>query len=332
MGDRCQRADFDSSSVAEMKTKVRIAVLGPGAIGGLLSALCWRAGHDVLCVIRAQAAVQLQADGLCIESPVYGSFVARPRVAERLQESIDVLFVTLKAPSLFNALCALDRDCLGAAVVIPLLNGVGHREFLRDQLGQRVAVGTIGLIEAVRESSRIIRHHSQGYPHIDLASDRDVARPWVESLATVLRDAGLPTSVLRTEAEVIWRKLARLSAVASSTAAFQLPLGAIRADFDRRALLEGAACEAVAVAQREGVELDEEQVLAQIKSFPDRLTTSLQRDVGAGRPSEVDAITGGVIHLAERYGISVPAHRRLFEMITERIARVGAIEQVESSS
>ena len=301
-----------------MKACERVAVLGPGAVGGLLAALCWKAGYDVLCIGRQESVRAIQKDGIHVESPVYGNFTAQPRASEELVGPVDVLFITVKSPHLSNAIGRLAVGQVGNAVVVPLLNGVGHREVIRARLGSCVAVGTIGLVEAIREEDGRIRHHSKGYPHIDIASDNDVAPSDLDCVAKMIQKAGIPTFVHRTEAEVIWGKLVRLSAVASLTAAFQEPLGAIRSDPGKRLLLEETVCEAASVASHDGVDIDPGKVIAQIDSFPSRLTTSLQRDIAASHSSEVESITGGVIRLANSYGIAVPAHVRLYEMIAAR--------------
>ena len=129
-------------------------------------------------------------------------------------------------------------------------------------------------------------------------SANDVAPSDLDCVAKMIQKAGIPTFVHRTEAEVIWGKLVRLSAVASLTAAFQEPLGAIRSDPEKRLLLEEAVREAASVASHDGVDIDPRKVIAQIDSFPSRLTTSLQRDIAASHSSEVESITGGVIRLA----------------------------------
>ena len=79
--------------------------------------------------------------------------------------------------------------------------------------------------------------------------------------------------------------------------------------------MEEIVREGALVAFHEGVDINSDEVIKQIDSLPETLTTSLQRDVQARIPSEVEAITGGVVRLAKFYGISVPAHERAYGLI-----------------
>ncbi len=304
--------------MAQVKNKLRIGILGSGAIGGVLAGLLWREGHDVLCVGRNAAVLAIEKSGIHIDSPVFGNFVAHPKADVKLTVPVDVLFITIKSPFLNNALDSIDAKQVENAVVVSLLNGVGHREVIRARLGARVAVGMIGMIEVAKGEDGIIRQLSRQNPHIDLASDGDIPEATLEKIAEAIREAGISTSILKTEAEVIWKKLVRLSAIASLTAAFQKTVGAIRSDPQLRKFLEEIVREGALVALHEGVDINPDEVIRKIDSLPDTLMTSLQRDVQAHTPSEVDSITGGVLRYAKSYGIPAPAHERAYGLIKKQ--------------
>jgi 2-dehydropantoate 2-reductase len=304
--------------MAQVKGKLRIGILGPGAIGGFLSGLFWKEGHDVLCIGKDEEVGTIEKCGISIESSVFGNFVARPKANVKLTVPIDVLFITIKSPFLKNALERIDEKQVENTIVVSLLNGVGHREIIRALLGSRVAVGMIGLIEAAKSENGIIRQLSRQNPHINLASDGDISEISLEKIAEAIRKTGISASVLKTEDEVIWKKLVRLSAIASLTAAFQKTVGDIRSDPQLRKFLEEIVREGALVALHEGVGINPDEVIKQIDSLPETLTTSLQRDVRAHIPSELESITGGVLRLAESYGISAPAHQRAYGLIKKQ--------------
>lgn len=300
---------------------MKIGILGPGAIGGFLAGLFWKEGHDVLCIGKDEDVITIEKCGIHIESSVFGNFVAHPKADVKLAVPIDVLFITVKFPFLKNALERIDEKQVENTIFVSLLNGVGHREIIRAQLGPRIAVGMIGLIEAAKSENGIVRQLSRQNPHIDLASDRDVSEISLENIADTIRKTGISVSVLKTEVEVIWKKLVRLSAIASVTAAFQRTVGEIRSDPSLRKLLEEIVREGALVAHREGVTVIPDNVIRQIDSLPETLTTSLQRDIQARIPSELESITGGVLRLAESYGISAPAHQRAYGLIKKQLLK-----------
>lgn len=298
--------------------KLTIGILGPGAVGGFLAGLLSKHGHDVRCIGRPESVAMIQRDGIRIESPMFGDFVAVPQADIRLTVPVDVLFIATKSPALTDALASIPPQLVENVAVVSLLNGVGHREVIRASLGQRLAVGTIGMIEIAKSADGCIRQLSRQQPHIDLASDKDLPALMLEKVAAVMREVGVSTSVLESEAEVTWKKLVRLGAIASLTAAFQQSVGVIRSDPEYRKLLEMTVREGSQVACHEGVSTLPENILKQIDALPEGLTTSLQRDVRANVPSELECITGGILRLAKFYGLPAPGYERAYELIKMR--------------
>lgn len=297
------------------KVKLSIGILGPGAIGGLLAGLFCKEGHTVYCIGRESTASLIKNQGIKIESQVFGYFTVKPYADTKLSTPVDILFVTLKAPFLKEALHAIGHRQIENAIIIPLLNGVGHREIIREKLGAHVAVGMIGMIEVVKNSDNIIQHLSNTKPHVDIASDSDISVIDLKKLVDIMNAVGISTSMLNSEAEVIWSKLVRLSAIASTTAAFQMTVGAIRSDPEKRKVLQAIIREGAMVALHDGVDINPQKVSKQIDSLPETLMTSLQRDVHEHRASEIESITGGVLKLARSYNIPAPAHENAYEMI-----------------
>jgi len=309
--------------VAKVDARFRVAVLGPGAIGGFLAALFWKKGYDVSCIGKKASVVQIARDGIYLKSRFFGDLIAHPKAHTKLNEQVDVLFITVKAPFLVNAIDRIDINCIKNSVIVPLLNGVGHCEIIRSQLGARIAVGTIGLVEAKINRKGIICHLSNNKPHIDIASASDISEELQKKIINAVKLAGISISVLGTEKEVIWSKLVRLNAIASLTAAFQKTIGTIRSDTELRLLLKEIVEEGVLVAGFEGVQIEPEEIVRQIDLLPKTLKTSLQWDIQRGKSSELDAITGGVIKLAKIYGVSLPAHKHVYRLIKERLASFG---------
>jgi 2-dehydropantoate 2-reductase len=109
------------------------------------------------------------------------------------------------------------------------------------------------------------------------------------------------------EKAVLWEKLARQAPVAAATAATQRPIGELRSDPELRMRLEAAIRETCAVAAADGVPLDPDAQWEIIESMPPLLTSSTARDIAAGQPSELDAITGAAVRAAHRVGVDAPA-------------------------
>jgi 2-dehydropantoate 2-reductase len=293
---------------------MRIAVLGPGGVGGLLAGALDRAGHDVTVVARDSTAKTIAARGIAIESVTFGRFTARPRAVERLTEPCDALLIATKAAALDAALERIDVE---PDTVLPLLNGLDHIAVLRRRFpADSVLAGTIR-VEADRPQPGVVVHTSP-FLLVSMASRVPAMAPHVERLAAALGDAEVPVEVLDSEADVMWSKLVRLCALACTTSAYDKLLGEIRSTPSLRSDLVGAMNEAAAAGRAEGADVNGERAIAELERAHATLGSSMQRDIAAGREPELDAIPGSVMRAAARHGLQCPTIERLVEMIAAR--------------
>jgi 2-dehydropantoate 2-reductase len=294
---------------------VKIAVLGPGGVGGLIAGLLERAGTPVVLVAREATAEVISERGLRVDSVSFGEFVTHPRAVARLEEQADVLIVATKASGLKDA---LERVTVQPKLILPLLNGLDHIAVLRERFGNdAVLAGTIR-VEADRPEPGVVVHTSP-FLLVEMASCDSGTRESMENLAQLLKDAGISARVGASEAQVMWSKLVRLNALACTTSAFDKLLGEIRSTPELRAALVGAIEEGCAVGQAEGAtDVDPAKALGELEQAHATLGSSMQRDIAAGREPELDAIPGSVLRAAARHGLECPTIERLVGLIAAR--------------
>jgi 2-dehydropantoate 2-reductase len=291
-----------------------LAVLGPGGVGGFLAAALSRAGRPVTVVAREQTARRIADRGIEVRSVRLGDFTARPRAVPQLEQPVGVLFVATKAAGLVPA---LERVRAEPQLVVPLLNGVEHLAPLRDRFGGRAVAGAIR-IEADRPApGRVVQ--TSPFLRVDLASDDPAMRPRLEAMAAALEAVEIPAQVGISEADVLWGKLVRINALACTTAAADRPLGFIRSNPEWSAALAGCVTEAVAVATAEGAHVDVGTVMGELDAAHAELRSSMQRDIAAARPPELDEIAGAVIRAGARHGLACPTVARLVAQIAGRV-------------
>ncbi|MFG3031912.1 ketopantoate reductase family protein [Streptomyces sp. NPDC048253] len=316
---------------------MRHAILGAGGVGLALGAALARAGHEVVLVMRESSRARYRGV-IDVHSKLHGDLAVEARAVERLDEPVDVLWVTVKAPALDPALARV-APRLTPDSVVPLLNGLDHPRSLRTRFGPRQLVGAI-LIEAERTAPGRVTWNSL-YAEISLATtDGDHAGDGPEDrghagggpergagtgdrrlggLAEVLADAGLGCTPERDPASVLWRKLVLLLPLALATTAADGPLGIVRRRPELSALLRDAAREACAVAAADTVVVDDRNLLHTLDTLPGRTDTSLHRDVAAGvRPTELAALTEPVLRRARDHHVAVPALTELARRAAER--------------
>ncbi|MDQ3862118.1 MAG: 2-dehydropantoate 2-reductase [Actinomycetota bacterium] len=288
------------------------AVLGAGGVGGLVGGALAKAGHEVTLLVRPGRRDQY-SERLTVESETLGSFKAPVRVADRFDGRFDIVWITVKATALEVALRTVPPEKLGDGVVVPLLNGVDHVEQLRKRYGaERVLPGTIQ-VEAEQIGPGQVRHLS-AFAKVQVAP-RPATQARAEALCEELRVAGLGCDVREDEVTILWNKLCFLAPLALATTASGGSLGVVRSDPGWWTRLERCVKEACTVALAEGAKVAPEPILATLEGAPNGFRSSMQKDVAAGRPPEVEAIAGPILRCGNEHGIDVSATRALVDQI-----------------
>jgi len=291
---------------------MRHAVLGAGGVGGLVGGTLAKAGHPVTLLVRPGRRDHYP-ERLSVQSEPFGNFEAPVRVADRLDEQFDVVWIAVKAAALESALSNVPPEVLGGGVLVPLLNGVDHVRWLRDRYGdERVVPGTIR-IEAEQARPGRVRHLS-AFADVQVAPN-PATRERAETLCEELRDAGVGCEVQDDEITMLWSKLCFLAPFALVTTAYQGSLGAVRTDAGRWASLEQCVNEVCAVGVAEGAMVAPKPILTALEGLPNGFRSSMQKDVAAGRMPELDAIAGPILRGGSEHGIEVLATRSLVEQV-----------------
>jgi 2-dehydropantoate 2-reductase len=288
---------------------MRHAILGAGGVGGLMGAALAKCGEDVTMIVRAESLKNYPAE-LSLES-TFGSFAVPVGLAAEVAQPYDVLWVTVKATQLDAALrsVVVKPEAIGA--IVPLLNGIDHVALLRSRFGHdRVVPGSIS-VEAERVAPGKIVHRS-GLARLNISA---IGESRLSSSMEKLVQFGFACQFSADEMKILWTKLAFLGPYALTTTAAGMDAGEVRADSVWRNRLETCIREACAVATASGTPLDPEGFVQFLSKLDPGMRSSMQKDVAAGNPPELDAIAGPILRGAEKYGLQVPVTRDLVEMI-----------------
>src|SRR5438477_7935028 len=282
------------------------AVLGAGAIGGLVGTAVASLGEGVTVLVRPERLPGYPAN-LSVERPS-GAITALAKVAATLPNPVDVLWIATKTYQLRTALQAVQSL---PRCIVPLLNGVDHVEVLRAHFGRdRVLPATIA-VEAERIApGRFV----QRSPFVNLnlpASGEQV----LGAIVARLRDLEFTCRFIQNEQTLLWSKLCFLGPFALVTSASGTNKGEIYVDAEWKRKLISAMAEAGAVAKASGAEVDAAQVQAIFDGLPSGIRSSMQKDLASSRRLELDAIGGPIARGGERYGIDVSTTAALIAVI-----------------
>ena len=272
-----------------------IAIIGPGAIGGVLAAwLAQDPDHEVTVCARTPF------DRLAVDTPS-GPIAASPRVVTDPAdaEPADWVLVATKAYDAEQAsrwFPAVRRD---DTPVVILQNGVEHVERFAPFVAVEHLVPAV--IDCPAERTAPGRMRQRG-PSWIVVPDTEQGRAFVPLFARTNFDVS--TGDFRTRA---WAKLC-INAPGAISAILLKPTGVIQlepiADVTR-----GIVRECLAVGRAEGAALDDgivESVVEGARRAPPDSLNSLIADRLAGRPMEIDARNGAVVRFGRKHGIPTP--------------------------
>lgn len=312
---------------------MRIAVVGAGGVGGLLAGLLSRAGHEVAVLARGAQLEALRANGLAIESPL-GTFTARFSSVSADPAALgpaDAVLVAVKAWQVAEIAPSLAPLLARGGVAVPLQNGVEAAGRLAAALGEeRVAGGIIHVLSWIDAPGRV--KHVGMVPRLTMGERGPRAgreSPRLDALAAALRGAGVDAVVVPDVEVATWEKFLLIEPWGSVSAAARAPIGVVRSVPETRALLRAAMEEIATLARTRGVALPADavsRVLSIADGVPAEGTASMQRDIGAGRPSELNEQTGSVVRLAREANVPVPVHATLYSaLLPQDLAARGTI-------
>lgn len=318
----------------------RICVFGAGAIGGLVGARLARAGvADVSLVARGAHLEAMRANGLRV-TQAGETYTVRPRATDDPRElgHQDFIILTLKShalPGIAEALAPL----IGPETVLLFgQNGLpwwyfykhgGHFDGhalesvdpggrLWRTLGPERALGAVIWQAAGLGAPGHVVHGfgdrlTIGEPSGEI-SDR------ARRLSTLLEQAGVKCPVSADLRNEIWLKLWGNLSFNPVSVLTGGTLEALARDPGTRTVLAAMMEEARAVGAALGVVFTvsvEERLDMAAKVGAHR--SSMLQDVDAGRPTELEALLGAVIELAQMTGIATPTLKLVYDLARFRV-------------
>ncbi|MBL52226.1 MAG: hypothetical protein CMG57_09755 [Candidatus Marinimicrobia bacterium] len=301
--------------MAKVERKPRIAILGSGSVGGFLATIFYNYGYNVCCIGSNKSINDINQNGITLNSKKFGRLHAKPDVSINLNHKVDLLFITVKSPFLNDAIKYVINSNQEIKAIIPLLNGIEHIDYLRRKLGNNLIVGMI-TGQFIRENHTYLKH-TTSHVKIDLAS-ADLSFVQLSKAAKIISNTGIDVKIHETETNVVWEKLVKLNALACTTVASMKSLGSIRLDKFWKKKLKEIIKEGASVAKADGANIIENNIIQDIQQLPAELSTSLQRDIQKGVPSEFDSIIGAVIRKGEYHNIECKIMKDLYHKIKYR--------------
>jgi len=290
---------------------VRFAVIGVGGVGGYFGARLAEAGHDVTFVARGAHRAAIAESGLHVKS-LAGDVSIRPAVVTEDTRSVgvvDCVVLAVKTWQVTEAARSAAPLVGPGTLVLPLQNGVEAPDQVAAVLGREHTLGGVAkIISFVAGPGRI--EHAGAAPALVIGELDGRHTERVEAVCRAFDGAKGTSVTLSSDIQLaLWEKFMFITSWAGVGAVTRAPMGVVRTLPETRRLIEGALLEIERVAQARGIRLAPgaaRAIMDFVDSVPADGTASLQRDIAAGRPSELNDLTGAVVRLGARAGVPTP--------------------------
>lgn len=309
---------------------MKFLVYGAGAVGGYFGARLSQAGQSVIFLARGANLQAIRESGLKVESPKGDYTVWPANVTDNVASvtGVDAVILGVKAWQVCEVAKSLSPLLQPTTQILTLQNGIEAPVQLADLIGKEHVLGCVCKIICSLVAPGQIRHLGMEpaliMGELGKTSDSKSGEP----IAEALRGAGITVELTNDIEAALWQKLLFIAPMSGVGAVSRSTIGEVRRIPETRGMLQQAMEEILAVAQAKGIFLNQgvvNKTMAFVDTLPPQGTASMQRDIMEGRPSELEAISGIVVRMANSAEIDVPLSRFIYSALLPQETRVRAM-------
>lgn len=310
--------DFHNGLSIERKTKMNhiktVALSGLGAIGAMYAAKIFENCPGSLHIIAGKERInRYKNSGVSVNGKVYPFIYADPGQSFEA----DLIIVSVKQHHLEKALDEITPFIGKETMIISLLNGISSEEVIGRRFGMEKTVHAFVIgTDSVRIDTSIKYTKSGqiifGIKYGDNVSEKTLSLKNFFDTADI--SSNVPDDILREQ----WWKFMMNVGINQTSAILRAPYGVFRDIKEARAPMEAASREVIAIAQKAGINLHDDDITKYkkiIETLSPEGKTSMLQDIEAGRKTEVDIFSGTVISLGKKYGIATPVNEIMYNLI-----------------
>ena len=298
---------------------MKVVVVGAGAVGGYYGAVLAKSGEEVSLIAKGPHVKTMREKGLRVES-VPGDFFLPARSFRASEDPaevgpVDLIFFSVKTYDTEAAARSLPALLGPGTAILTVQNGVDNADRILRALAPRtppVLPGAVYIEATLKAPGHIVQ--SGGTRRLVFGELNGQRTQRAEAILRCLERAGVPCELVPDIEEALWAKFLFICPLSGLTAITGRGLRALLDLPETRDLFVGAIREVEAVARARGVRLSKdafEKTLAFAEGLQD-MRSSLQKDLEAGRPLEIESLSGAMVRLGREAGVSTPIHRVLY--------------------
>lgn len=304
---------------------MKYLIIGAGGTGGSIGAYMTQAGKDVTLIARGEHLRNMQQHGLKMETTERGNYTVKPIKAvdmEHYEEQPDIIFVCVKGYSLEDVIPFIRKVAKDTTIVIPILNIYGTGGRLQEKLPKLLVTdGCIYIAGEIKEPGTIWLNGNIFRVVFGVRKPQEL-RPELFQVAKDLKDSGIDGVLSDNIRRDALQKFAYVSPMAACGLYYHVSAGEVQGTGEARDTFVKLMKEIDALAVAMAVPFLVDIVTTNLQildALNPTASTSMQRDIYAGKSSEIDGLIYEVVRMGKKYGVPTPT----YEMIADWAKKQG---------
>ncbi|MBI9010736.1 MAG: 2-dehydropantoate 2-reductase [Clostridiales bacterium] len=296
---------------------MKYLIIGSGGTGGSIGAMLTLNKEDVTFISRGKNLEALKRDGLSYHSGIKGNHTITVKVCseDEYDDNPDVIFVCVKGYSISSVLPIIKKAALEHTLIIPIMNGYNMSEKISSQITVgHVLEGCIYISAFVEQPGTIVQLGPLFKVVFGKKPSQLIDDSKLIELRDVLSDCGIDTYLSEYIQRDTYKKYTFISAYAACGAYYDIEAIVMQEDTAARKTFIKLCEEMNILGHTLNINLDDDSVTANLNvlaSLTPDTTASMQKDMKAGRKTEIDGLVFEVVKLAKQHDISLPTYEKI---------------------
>ena len=305
--------------------KTRIGILGLGGVGGYFGGLLAKAYFEsdtieIIFIARGETQKVIAQNGLKIIADTKELIVFPSLVSNNPDEigKLDYLICATKTYDIETSFESIKNCIIKNTIILPLYNGVDATERIQILFPENTVLQGCVYIVSMIESPGIIKKIGL-YEKLFFGS-KNAPVSKLNELQSIFENANIESYLVGNIEETVWEKFIFISALASATSYLNQNIGGILNYPENKAVYSSLLNEITTVAFAKGLALPNDivaQTIIKLEKTPKDATSSMHRDLLAGRNTEVVSLTEYVVKEGVKYGVATP----MYQIILDELSR-----------
>lgn len=293
-----------------------VSLIGLGALGILFADLMTKKWpvENVRIVADEERIARYQKEGVYCNGKRCDFHYVTP---EEKVAPADLLLFTVKFTGLADAIEAVKHHVGEETIILSAINGITSEEIIGNAYGEEKVLYCVAQgMDAVKEGNHLTYKNTGMLCFGD--KQKGIISEKAKRVARFFEAIDFPHEVDDDMLKRLWGKFMLNVGVNQTVAVFRGNYGLIQREGEARQMMIGAMREVIALAQKEGIDLTEEDLhywLSVLARLHPEGKPSMAQDVEAKRYSEVELFSGTVLKLAKKHRLNTPMNEQLYRRI-----------------